>query len=150
MRKLDLLLLVEDEEDHARLVKKALTMNGHYFKNFVWLKDGQEIIDYLKKSILFPGGHLPRPSLILLDIKLPFKSGFEVLHEIKTDEKLRPIPVVMLTTTSNTEDIKKAMQLGANDYVVKPVVFDDFLDKVRQLGKYWTNTSDCKLVYHEC
>ncbi|MBN1998832.1 response regulator [candidate division KSB1 bacterium] len=149
MQKLDLLLLVEDEEDHARLVKKALLQNGHFVKNFVWLKDGQAILDYLKASKQYSGGNSPLPSLILLDIKLPLKSGFEVLSEIKKDNRLRLIPVVMLTTTSNADDVRKALLLGANDYIVKPVVFAEFINKIRQLGKYWATTSDCRLVNNE-
>ena len=84
----------------------------------------------------------PRPGLILLDIKLPLKDGFEVLQELKRENEFKHIPIVMLTTTSNSEDVRKALAMGANDYIVKPVKFSDFVNKVGQLGNYWAFVSD--------
>jgi len=75
------------------------------------------------------------------------KNGFEVLAEIKADETLKKIPVVMFTTTSTSEDIDKAMSLGANDYIVKPVKFSDFTEKVSKLGYYWGIISDAKKIF---
>ena len=86
----------------------------------------------------------PRPGIILLDIKLPFKDGFEVLKELKSDKRFKTIPIVMLTTTSKSEDITRALDLGANDYIVKPVSWKDFEMKIRSLGKYWAFTSNSK------
>ncbi len=78
---------------------------------------------------------------------MPMKNGFEVLEEIRANKNLGKIPVVMLTTTSTSEDIKKAISLGANDYIVKPVNFKDFTDKVSKLGYYWGLVSDVKRIF---
>lgn len=134
--KLDLIMLVEDEEDHGRLIINALEKEVRLMNKIVWLKNGQDAIEYLRND------GTQKPGLILLDVKLPLKNGFEVLKELKTQDNLKPIPVVMLTTTSNSDDIKNALQLGANDYIVKPIRFSDFISTVASLGSYWAFVSD--------
>ncbi|MCF6212919.1 MAG: response regulator [Flavobacteriaceae bacterium] len=140
------ILMVEDDEDHARLIKKALKKSGKIINEICHAKNGQEALDFLKKEGLFKNSKYLRPILILLDIKMPIKNGFEVLKEIKIDKKLKKIPVVILTTTATDEDIAKALRLGANDYIVKPIEFNDFTEKVRKLGCYWGLISDVKKV----
>lgn len=140
-------LIVEDEDDHARLITRALKETGRMMNTIIHLRDGEEAVNYL-----FRRGHYQQvqealPALILLDVKMPMKNGFEVLAEIKQDQRLRAIPVVMLTTTSTSEDIEKAMSLGANDFIVKPVKFSDFMDKVGQIGYYWGIVSDTKELF---
>jgi DNA-binding response OmpR family regulator len=140
-KRFDSILLVEDEEDHARLIKKSL--NGHGLRNDIfWVKNGAEALEYMKRTGKYNKENAPRPGLVLLDIKLPMKDGFEVLEELKSDEMYKTIPVVMLTTTSETDDINRALKLGANDYIVKPVKFSDFIEKVGKVGYYWEFTSD--------
>ncbi len=136
------ILIVEDEEDHARLIKRALKESMHLMNDIYWVENGQQAIDFLTRNGEYKGQNLPRPGLILLDIKLPMKDGFEVLQVIKGNPVLKKIPVVMLTTTSTSEDIKKALSIGANDYIVKPVHFNDFIEKVSKLGYYWGFISD--------
>jgi len=142
IKKLEVILLVEDEPDHAELIIKGLKQDGHLINEIKWVENGQEAIDYITQSGKYNKENAPRPGLVLLDIKLPRKNGFQVLQEIKFNEDLKTIPVVMLTTTSVSEDIEKALKLGANDYIVKPVKFQDFVKKVKGLGHYWAFISD--------
>ncbi len=137
----DTILLVEDEEDYARLIKQSLK-KAKVLNPIAWVKNGVEAIEYIKKTGQYEQEKPPQPALILLDIKMPLMNGFEVLKEIKTNDKYKAIPVVVLTTTSLSEDIKKAMELGANDYIVKPVKFSDFTHKMQSLGYYWVFVSD--------
>ncbi len=143
---LEPILLVEDDMDHARLVIKAFTEHGRMMNKIVWVKNGVEAMDYINRTGVYINKDTPRPGLILLDIKMPLKNGFEVLSELKADERYQTIPVVMLTTTNNSEDADKALKMGANDYIVKPVRFSDFVQKVSQLGHYWAFVSDAYLV----
>jgi two-component system, response regulator len=138
------ILIAEDEEDHARLILKALREEGKIVNDINVVVNGQEALDYLNKKGQYKGAKHFLPGLILLDVKMPLKDGFEVLSEIKGNDKLKAIPVVMLTTTSTTEDITKALKIGANDYIVKPIKFKDFTNKVRNLGYYWGIVSDAK------
>lgn len=140
------ILIIEDESDHSRLIIKSLIESG-YVKNDLFLcENGQDGLDFLYKKGKFKEDKHPLPALILLDVKMPMKNGFEVLEVIKTDAKLKKIPVVMLTTTSTSEDIERAMNLGANDYIVKPIKFGEFTEKVSKLGLYWGLISDSKNI----
>lgn len=148
-KRLDLLLLVEDEPDHARLIMKTLKEKVKLMNPIHWVKNGAEAIAYITQTGTYDEESAPRPSLVLLDIKLPLKDGFEVLKVIKSNEKYRAIPVIMLTTTSRTDDVQKALDLGANDYIVKPVRFPDFVEKVGALSHYWIFVSDSNRVRPE-
>jgi len=148
-KRLDLLLLVEDEPDHARLIMKTLKEKVKLMNPIHWVKNGAEAIAYITQTETYDEESAPRPSLVLLDIKLPLKDGFEVLKVIKSNEKYRAIPVIMLTTTSRTDDVQKALDLGANDYIVKPVRFPDFVEKVGALSHYWIFVSDSNRVRPE-
>jgi len=136
------ILLVEDEEDHARLVKKSLSEHGRLLNEIYWVKNGIEAMEYITQSGPYNKKNAPRPGLILLDLKMPLKDGFQVLAELKSDARYKSIPVVVLTTSVNSEDAKKALELGANDFIVKPVKFSDFVQKVGHLGNYWGFISD--------
>jgi CheY-like chemotaxis protein len=136
------ILLVEDEADHARLVKKSLSEHGRLLNEIYWVKNGIEAMEYITQSGPYNEKNAPRPGLILLDLKMPLKDGFQVLAELKSDPGYKSIPVVVLTTSVNSEDAKKALDLGANDFIVKPVKFSDFVQKVGQLGNYWGFISD--------
>ena len=144
-KSLSAILLVEDEEDHVRLIKKALKEHGRLLNDIYRVKNGEEAMQYIKRTGEYNEKNAPLPGLILLDIKLPMKDGFEVLKELKSDKKYKNIPVVMLTTASATEDVRKALELGANDYIVKPVKFTDFVEKVGKLGYYWAFISDSSI-----
>lgn len=132
MAELDI-LLVEDNSDHARLCMRALS-DGQLVNPVHWVKDGQQALDYL-----FPGGtSTPSPpGLILLDINLPKVSGLDVLKRVKTDERLRIVPVIMLTTSDRDEEVVRSYGSGANSFITKPVKFGEFSEKVRSLKLYW-------------
>ena len=140
-------LIIEDEEDHARLIINALTDGGKMVNEVIHINNGEDAMNYLLKNCENDTDKHSLPALILLDVKMPLKNGFEVLEELKANEKLKKIPVVMLTTTSTSDDIAKAMILGANDYIVKPVKFSDFMDKVSKIGYYWGMVSDVKKIF---
>ena len=131
------ILLVEDNPDHAILTRKVL--EDHNVSNKVYVvEDGEEALDFIyHKGKYGDGNAAPRPGLILLDVKLPKIDGFEVLKRLKGDPEHKMIPIVMLTTSSRDEEISKGYAAGANSYVTKPVRFDEFTDKVRNIGLYW-------------
>ena len=128
------LLLVEDSEPDVHLTKVAL--REAKVSNRLWVvEDGVEAIQFLQQQ--GPYADVPRPDLILLDLNLPRKDGRQVLREIKSDESLRRIPVVVLTTSKNEEDVLKAYNLHANCYITKPVDFGRFMDVVRSIEQFW-------------
>ncbi len=128
------ILLVEDSPTDALLAKEALE-NSELATNLHVVKDGVEALGFLRGEGQFKGA--PRPGLILLDLNLPKKDGREVLSEIKSDEKLMRIPVVVLTTSSSEADILKAYGLHANCYIVKPVDFEKFTEIVTSIENFW-------------
>ncbi|MBN2736835.1 MAG: response regulator [Spirochaetales bacterium] len=142
IKQLDVILLVEDNPDHIELTQDAL-LEVDLVKTIRVVSDGEEALDYLFRRKKYENPQeSPRPDLILLDVKLPKKNGFEILEEIKQSEELKRIPVILLTTTGNKEDIERGALLGTNDYIVKPVEFEVFMQKVKGLGKYWAWISD--------
>ena len=135
MRLIDI-LLVEDNPDHAILTRKVL--EDYKVSNRVYVVgDGEEALDYIYHRGNYSNGNAPRPGLILLDVKLPKIDGFGVLKQLKNDPEYKSIPVVMLTTSSRDEEIARGYAEGANSYVAKPIRFDEFADKVRNIGLYW-------------
>ena len=132
------LLLVEDNPGDVRLTQEALKESSMNV-NLNVAKDGVEALDFLYHK--GPFGDAPRPDLILLDLNLPRKSGREVLSEIKSDPKLKRIPVLVMTTSRAEQDIQRAYQLNANCYITKPMDLDDFLRTVRAIEEFWLNTA---------
>jgi chemotaxis family two-component system response regulator Rcp1 len=127
-------LLVEDNEADVRLTREALREAKMHTDLYV-ARDGVEALAFLRQQ----DGHVgaPRPDLILLDLNLPKKDGREVLTEIKADESLRRIPVIVLTTSQAEADIVQAYDLHANGYVTKPVDFDSFTKVVKAIDEFW-------------
>lgn len=127
------ILLVEDDETHAVLIKRCFEDLGLAKVN--WTEDGEEALDYLFRR----GEHLDakRPDLILLDLRLPKKDGKEVLKEIKSCNELRNIPVIILTTSNNNRDKRDAYCNHADDYLVKPLGFDEFRIMIENIGDHW-------------
>jgi two-component system response regulator len=131
------ILLVEDNENDVELTLRAF--KRHNLANQIHVaRDGAEAIEFLFQT----GGQGIRdavegPRVVLLDLKLPKLNGLEVLRKIKEHERLRNIPVVVLTSSAEEPDIAECYKLGANSYIVKPVDFDSFTDAVRELGLYW-------------
>lgn len=136
MSDLKRVLLVEDSAKDVELTLEALAAN-HLANEVVVARDGAEAWDYLCRR----GGHADRPAgnpaVVLLDLKMPKMDGLEVLRAMRADEKLRTVPVVMLTSSREESDVVESYALGVNAYVVKPVAFTDFIDAVRQLGLFW-------------
>ncbi|MCG8404661.1 MAG: response regulator [Phycisphaerales bacterium] len=127
-------LLVEDDDDHAELIQMALAEN-RITNKVERVKDGAEAMDYLRQTGAFAGK--PRPDIVLLDLKLPKVDGHEVLQQLKTDESLRTIPVVVMTTSQAEADKVKAYYNHANSYLTKPVDFGRFQKMVKDLKLYW-------------
>ncbi len=135
MEKKTVVLLAEDDTGHANLVKMNLKRSS--LKNkFIHFLDGEEILNFLYKKGNEPHIEEGVPYIILLDIRMPKIDGIEVLRQIKQDNGLSKIPVIMVTTTDDPDTIEKCNNLGCNRYVVKPVVYDAFENTIQQLGKY--------------
>lgn len=130
------ILLVEDNPDDVVLTMNALQENN-ILNKVVVAKDGVEALDYLFSEGEFADRVPGNPQLVLLDLKLPKIDGLEVLSRLRQDERTKRIPVVILTTSSEQQDMVRGYDLGANSFVRKPVDFSDFLSAVRQLGLYW-------------
>ncbi len=128
------IFLVEDNPGDARLTVEALR-EAKVHNRLSWANDGVEALAFLRRQGKYADA--PRPDLILLDLNLPRKDGREVLAEIKADDNLRRIPVVVLTTSQAEEDILKAYHLNANCYITKPVDLDKFLKVVRAIESFW-------------
>ncbi|MCO6006594.1 response regulator [Actinoallomurus purpureus] len=127
-------LLVEDDPGDVVLTKEAFADNKVSNKLSI-VGDGEEAMRFLRREADFADA--PRPDLVLLDLNLPRKDGWQVLEEIKADESLRTIPVVVLTTSEAEEDILRSYRLHANVYVTKPVDFDQFIKVVRQIDDFF-------------
>jgi CheY-like chemotaxis protein len=128
-------LLIEDDDDHAFLVDMALREN-HVVNQVRRVSDGAQAIEYLFEGV--KTARNPRPDIILLDLKLPKVDGHEVLKQLKIDDDLRTIPVVVLTTSDAEVDRLKAYQSYANSYLTKPIDFDKFHQMILSLGLYWS------------
>ena len=138
---IDLILMVEDERDHAELVIDALREVGTV-KKVVIIENGETALDYMFRKGEYTDKSLsPRPGLILLDINLPGKNGLEVLEAIRREKCFSTIPIVVLTTSPSAEAVRQTAELGANDYVIKPADFGEFLNRITGLGKYWSTIS---------
>jgi len=128
------ILLVEDSPGDQRLTMEALK-EGKINNTLYIVEDGEEAIAFLNKEEPFT--NVPKPDLILLDLNLPKMNGQEVLEIIKADEKLKRIPVVILTTSQADQDILNAYNLNANCYITKPVDFDQFSHVVKKIQEFW-------------
>ncbi|WAL61378.1 response regulator [Thermocoleostomius sinensis] len=128
------ILLVEDSPGDIRLTQEVLR-DGKIYNNLNVVEDGVQALAFLHKET--PYEKAPSPDLILLDLNLPKKDGQAVLAEIKTDEKLRRIPVVILTTSAAEDDIIKAYDLHANCYISKPIDLDQFIQVVKSIEQFW-------------
>jgi CheY-like chemotaxis protein len=131
------ILLIEDRAADVELTLHALHKE-RLANNIQVVKDGEEALDFLFARAAHAGRSLATPpKLILLDLKLPKVDGLEVLRQIKSDEHLRMIPVVMLTSSREEQDVVDSYKLGVNAYVVKPIDFKDFLSAVKEIGLFW-------------
>ena len=131
------ILLVEDNPNDEMLTIRALKKNN-ILNEVIVVRDGVQALDYLFAEGEYQGRDLNnRPEVILLDLKLPKINGLEVLQQLKSNEQTKLIPVVVLTTSNEDQDLISSYQYGANSYIRKPVDFDQFIKAVGQLGLYW-------------
>jgi CheY-like chemotaxis protein len=128
------ILLIEDNPDHVELIIKALR-NNNVLNEVHVVTSGEVAMDFLSQRGEY--ANAARPGLILLDIKLPGMDGIEFLRRIKADPKLKPIPVVVLTTSAGEKEIVESYRCGANSYIVKPVDFEQFVKVIKELKLYW-------------
>ena len=128
--------MVEDDPKDVELTLTALE-EYHLANEVVVARDGEEALDYLYRRGSFATRSNDNPAVLLLDLKLPKVDGLEVLQQIKSDERLRIIPVVVLTSSHEEKDMVASYRLGVNAYVVKPVDFHEFVNAIRELGVFW-------------
>ncbi|SRR5258706_11954884 len=134
--KLKRILLAEDNAKDVELSLAAL--EEHNLANeVVVVRNGAEALDYLYRRAGFASRPEGNPAVVLLDLKMPKVDGLQVLSQIKSDEQMKTIPVVMLTSSSEEQDLVKSYKLGVNAYVVKPIDFEQLIDAVKQLGLFW-------------
>lgn len=132
------ILMADDDDDDFLLTQKALKQSK-LLNTLCRVRDGEELLEYLRRQGKYSEEttECPRPGVILLDLNMPRKDGREALKEIKSDDKLREIPVVVFTTSKAEEDIYRSYQLGVNSFITKPVTFDALIHVMQTLGKYW-------------
>jgi CheY-like chemotaxis protein len=137
------ILMADDDEDDRELTEEALrTARLHNDLKFV--VDGQDLMDYLRHEGAYSdaGADAPRPGIILLDLNMPKKDGREALAEIKRDENLRQIPVIVLTTSKDEEDVFRTYDLGVNSFITKPVTFAGLVEVLGTWTRYWFEVVD--------
>jgi CheY-like chemotaxis protein len=135
--KTPLILIADDDEDDRMFTKEAFEENFKE-KEIRFVNDGVDLLDYLRRRNKYSDPDTsPRPSIILLDLNMPKMDGREALREIKSDPKLRTIPVVILTTSIAEQDVLKTYDMGVNCFITKPVSFTAFVEVTRTIGHYW-------------
>ena len=130
------ILLAEDNEADAEMTIRALRRKN-LANRLVWVKDGAEALDFIFRRGAYASRPAGAPKLVLLDLKMPKVDGIEVLRQVKGDPQLRTIPVVVLTSSREEQDLVRTYDLGVNAYVVKPVDFIELVDAVKLLGGFW-------------
>ena len=136
MAPLKRILLAEDNEHDVELTLSALAENN-LANEVVVVRDGEEALDYLFHRGQYAGQANGLPAVVLLDLKMPKVDGLEVLREMRADAELKHVPVVMITSSREEQDLIRSYELGANAYVVKPVDFQQFVSSVKQVGFFW-------------
>ncbi len=131
------ILMADDDEDDILLARKAL-QKGKLLNPLRTVRDGEELLDYLlHRGDYTDEESAPRPGIILLDLNMPKKDGREALKEIKAHPDFKDIPIVVFTTSKAEEDIYRSYKLGVNSFITKPVTFENLIEVMRMLGKYW-------------
>jgi len=129
--------MADDDADDCLLVQEAMRESNQPHDLRI-VRDGQQLLDYLRRLGEYQHSpDVPRPDLILLDLKMPRKDGREALSELKADPRLRSIPIVVLTTSTARDDITFCYRMGVNSYITKPATFRGLVDLLRTLSKYW-------------
>lgn len=141
--------MADDDEDDRLLTQDALA-ESRVLNELHFVEDGVELLEYLERKGKFADKELsPRPGLILLDLNMPRMDGREALEAIKANPNLKGIPVVILTTSKQEEDMVKGYNLGAASYITKPVTFDGLVDLMKTLGKYWVEFVELPSTFND-
>ena len=131
------ILIADDDLDDCQMIREAL-QESRLLNDLHFVSDGEELLSYLLHQGKYQDEiKYPMPGIIFLDLNMPKKDGREALNEIKSNEKLRQIPVIVLTTSKAEEDIFRTYNLGVNSFITKPVAFDSLVQIMRDLGRYW-------------
>lgn len=137
------ILMADDDEDDRELARDALH-EARLLNDLRFCVDGADLLDYLRRQGTYadPSVEAPRPGIILLDLNMPKKNGREALAEIKSDESLRRIPIVVLTTSNDEQDVLRTYDLGASSFITKPVTFGGLVEVMKAWGRYWFEIVD--------
>ncbi|QJW89047.1 response regulator [Spirosoma taeanense] len=133
------ILIADDDTDDRMFLEQAMRQNG-YTQTIRFVEDGEELMEYLRREGRYAETSAPWPNLLILDLNMPRKNGFQALEEIKDDPKLRRLPVVVMTTSSADEDVIKTYNLGVNSFVTKPFNFNRLVEMIGALKTYWMDT----------
>lgn len=133
------ILIADDDTDDRLFMEQALRQN-EYSQQIQFVEDGEELMEYLRREGRYHDRNAPWPNLLILDLNMPRKNGFQALEEIKDDPKLRRLPVIVMTTSSADEDVVKTYNLGVNSFVTKPFNFNRLVEIVGTLKTYWMDT----------
>jgi CheY-like chemotaxis protein len=138
-----MILMADDDEEDCELTRDALA-DAHVINDLRFVSDGEELMDYLHRRGRYAGApaDAPRPGIILLDLNMPKKDGREALAEIKADDSLRRIPVVVLTTSQDEQDVLRTYELGVSSFITKPVTFAGLVEVMRAWKRYWFEIVD--------
>jgi CheY-like chemotaxis protein len=129
------ILLVEDDPGHARLIEKNLR-RGRVTNELIAIRDGKEAEEYLFCEGRYGGVQRPSALLVLLDLNLPVRDGFQILQRLKSDDRTKLIPVVVVTSTDDSRDVSRCYELGCNVFITKPVDYEKFCEAIRNLGLF--------------
>ncbi|MDB5242889.1 MAG: response regulator receiver protein [Spirosoma sp.] len=135
-----IILIADDDADDRMFLEQAMRQNG-YKQGIQFVNDGEELMDYLNRQGSYNSQNAPWPSMLILDLNMPRKNGFQALVEIKEDPKLRRLPVIVMTTSSADEDVLKTYNLGVNSFVTKPFNYNRLVEIVGTLKAYWMDTA---------
>ncbi|MCK8492763.1 MULTISPECIES: response regulator [Spirosoma] len=133
------ILIADDDADDRMFLEQAMRQNG-YNQTIEFVEDGEQLMEYLRQEGRYSNQNVPWPNLLILDLNMPRKNGFQALSEIKDDPKLRRLPVVVMTTSSTDEDVIKTYNLGVNSFVTKPFNFNRLVEMIGALKTYWMDT----------
>ncbi|HEY5916024.1 MAG TPA: response regulator [Chryseolinea sp.] len=133
------ILIADDDADDRMMIKEALEENN-FSHDMRFVQDGEELLDYLHQRGKYLTEKVLRPNLIILDLNMPKVDGREALSQIKSNAKLKRIPVIVLTTSRAEEDIVRTYDLGVNSFICKPVHYNDLVIVAREIGNYWFST----------
>ena len=134
-----IILIADDDADNRMFLEQAMRQNG-YDRKILFVEDGEELMEYLRRQGRYNESNAPWPNMLILDLNMPRKNGFQALSEIKSDSELRRLPVIVMTTSSADEDIIRAYNLGVNSFVAKPFNFIRLVEMVDTLRTYWLDT----------